>query len=59
MQGVAGTEERRVPAAQEQEADARVGGHVAMQNAVLKVPAGSWTSAYDGDGQVRDECPGT
>ena len=25
-----------------------------MQDAVLKVPAGSWTPAYDGDGQVRD-----
>ena len=25
-----------------------------MQAAVLKVPAGSWTPAYDGDGQVRD-----
>ena len=25
-----------------------------MQEAVLKVPAGSWTPAYDGDGQVRD-----
>jgi hypothetical protein len=25
-----------------------------MQDAVLQVPAGSWTPAYDGDGQVRD-----
>jgi DDE family transposase len=25
-----------------------------MQEAILKVPAGSWTPAYDGDGQVRD-----
>ena len=25
-----------------------------MQDAILKVPAGSWTPAYDGDGQVRD-----
>ena len=25
-----------------------------MQDAILKVPADSWTSAYDGDGQVRD-----
>ena len=25
-----------------------------MQEAILKVPAGSWTSAYDGGGQVRD-----
>ena len=25
-----------------------------MQSAVLKVPAKSWTPAYDGDGQVRD-----
>jgi hypothetical protein len=25
-----------------------------MQSAVLKVPASSWTPAYDGDGQVRD-----
>jgi len=25
-----------------------------MQEAVLQVPAGSWTPAYDGDGQVRD-----
>jgi Transposase DDE domain group 1 len=25
-----------------------------MQAAILKVPAGSWTPAYDGDGQVRD-----
>jgi hypothetical protein len=25
-----------------------------MQEAILKVPARSWTSAYDGDGQVRD-----
>jgi Transposase DDE domain group 1 len=25
-----------------------------MQAAVLKVPAASWTPAYDGDGQVRD-----
>lgn len=25
-----------------------------MQEATLKVPAGSWTPAYDGDGQVRD-----
>ena len=25
-----------------------------VQDAVLKVPAGSWTPAYDGDGQVRD-----
>ena len=25
-----------------------------MQKAVLQVPAGSWTPAYDGDGQVRD-----
>jgi len=25
-----------------------------MQEAVLKVPASSWTPAYDGDGQVRD-----
>jgi hypothetical protein len=25
-----------------------------MQNAVLKVPACSWTPAYDGDGQVRE-----
>jgi hypothetical protein len=25
-----------------------------MQDAVLKVPAWSWTPAYDGDGQVRD-----
>jgi hypothetical protein len=25
-----------------------------MQEAILKVPADSWTPAYDGDGQVRD-----
>jgi hypothetical protein len=25
-----------------------------MQAAILKVPAGSWTPAYDGDGQARD-----
>ena len=25
-----------------------------MQEAILQVPAGSWTPAYDGDGQVRD-----
>jgi hypothetical protein len=25
-----------------------------VQAAILKVPAGSWTPAYDGDGQVRD-----
>ena len=25
-----------------------------MQDAILKVPADSWTPAYDGDGQVRD-----
>ena len=25
-----------------------------MQAAILKVPAGSWTPAYDGDGQIRD-----
>jgi Transposase, Mutator family len=25
-----------------------------MQDAILQVPAGSWTPAYDGDGQVRD-----
>ena len=25
-----------------------------MQNAILKVPADSWTPAYDGGGQVRD-----
>jgi hypothetical protein len=25
-----------------------------MQTAILKVPADSWTPAYDGDGQVRD-----
>ena len=25
-----------------------------MQAAILKVPAGSWTPAYDGDGEVRD-----
>ena len=25
-----------------------------MQDAILTVPAGSWTPAYDGDGQVRD-----
>jgi len=25
-----------------------------MQDAILKVPAGSWTPAYDGEGQVRD-----
>jgi hypothetical protein len=25
-----------------------------MQEAVLKIPAGSWTPAYDGNGQVRD-----
>ena len=25
-----------------------------MQEAILKVPDGSWTPAYDGDGQVRD-----
>jgi len=25
-----------------------------MQAAILKAPAGSWTPAYDGDGQVRD-----
>jgi hypothetical protein len=25
-----------------------------MQEAILKVPAGSWTPPYDGDGQVRD-----
>ncbi len=25
-----------------------------IQEAILKVPAGSWTPAYDGDGQVRD-----
>ena len=25
-----------------------------MREAILKVPAGSWTPAYDGDGQVRD-----
>ena len=25
-----------------------------MQDAILKAPAGSWTPAYDGDGQVRD-----
>jgi hypothetical protein len=25
-----------------------------MQAAILKVPAGAWTPAYDGDGQVRD-----
>jgi DDE family transposase len=25
-----------------------------MQEAILKVPAGSWTPAYDGNGQVRD-----
>jgi hypothetical protein len=25
-----------------------------MQTAVLKVPDGSWTPAYDGNGQVRD-----
>jgi hypothetical protein len=25
-----------------------------MQDAILKIPADSWTPAYDGDGQVRD-----
>ena len=25
-----------------------------MQDAILKVPVGSWTPAYDGDGQARD-----
>jgi len=25
-----------------------------IQDAILKIPAGAWTPAYDGDGEVRD-----
>jgi hypothetical protein len=44
------------PAARSRRLRCSVGMTIAedMQDAILNVPAGSWTPAYDGGGQVRD-----